>query len=158
MHLSTILTIEEVRDLLSQELTHDSNDVARKLRYYCEAAAIDNKQATWELITNSTNISLSLIEYSMSGFNQFNQAEVLQPYGILFFSTFPDIFTKRTHEFSVSFFRNLLPLWMGVTFILERLEHLEFDLPWIDRLISETVAHLHKVQASQGYVRKTINQ
>ena len=45
MVLSSILSIQEVKELLKEELKNDKNDQAVLLTNYCESAAYDNKQA-----------------------------------------------------------------------------------------------------------------
>lgn len=154
MHLSSIVSYEEVKDIIDEEVKYDHSDNAMKLRLFCESAAFDNKKKSWDRILDRVDISLSQLEYLMKGFNQFNQKEVLQEYADMYFEYLPSIFESQDREYAESFFRYLLPKYKNAEIVIEKLLILNPKQKWVARIIDETIDSLRKDSLCQSVVRK----
>lgn len=152
MQMCSILPLEEVKEILNFELAFDSSDMSLKFRNYCESAAVDNKQHTWDRILNTQELSLSNLEYLMKGFNQMNQKEILLPFSQKYFEELPRVFSSCEREYAEKFFHLLLPSYLDPYELIRNLELLELPQSWMQRMVVETTEALKKRKNCQELV------
>lgn len=146
MVLSSILSIQEVKELLKEELKNDKNDQAVLLTNYCESAAYDNKQAAWDLITNKNGFSMLQIDYAMRGFWQNKDLRCLKGFWKKYFEVLPEIVENNDREYAENFVRHMFPKHKNVNKLIQSLRSLSVKQAWVERFIQDTIQELEKIK------------
>jgi aminopeptidase N len=100
------------------------------------------KEVAWGKIVGEGYGSLYLTSAAMSGFNWFEQREVLEPYVDRFFNNVSDVFRSKDKEFASDFFRFLSPAYRVEKEMVSRAEKLLADgqeSPVLTRMLKEFV-------------------
>ena len=106
------LTLEQKTQLMDKETAGDHSDEITRFKLACEAGLpnAEKKEALWKWYTNeAATESDKTFEASMSGFLQWQQLDILQPYVEKFFAVIADVCKKRPTYYSGLFFTFLAP-------------------------------------------------
>ncbi|CDW89925.1 aminopeptidase n [Stylonychia lemnae] len=98
--------------LLEKTLGDDKSDIAVNVRETCNASLPDteNKRKVWDsLIDHTTQDSIYKRGARMSGFYNWKQLDIVQPYFDEFYEILPTIYEKTPFKYVESFFYSLLP-------------------------------------------------
>lgn len=154
MAKSAFLNLAEVQMLIGEELNGDiDSDMGRRLKYYCEASAYDNKENTWDIISEQSEAySLPEFELILEGFNRQIQGEALERYRSVIFTHIQRLLDEDEREIVESLIECTLPTYEAPREVINSLSTLHFQQPWARQLINKTISNLEVQQSVQDQV------
>ena len=161
MTQSAFLSLNEVKTELETELEGDEDsDMGRRLRYYCEASAWDNKAQTWRVITTQAE-EYSLPEYDLilEGFNRQVQRELVSPYRHSILPHLHHLITSHQQERTESFLESMLPLDLTSTELKDWMLSSQIaHYPWAKDLVNKTANKLEIQEKAKNHTSRYLAQ
>ncbi len=127
--------------------------MGHRLKYYCEASAYDNKENTWDIISEQSEAySLPEFELILEGFNRQIQGEALERYRSAIFTHIQRLLDEDEREIVESLIECTLPTYEAPREVINSLSTLHFQQPWARQLINKTISNLEVQQSVQDQV------
>jgi aminopeptidase N len=148
---------EDADRRLATERERDPSDRGQRavLRAETSRPVAEVKAAAWERFHGEGYGSLYLTTAAMSGFNWYEQRDLLAPYVARFFDRVVDIFETRPREFAQAYFTQLFPQYRVEQDVLDRarrlLDEVGDRLPTLTRNLREGIDDLQRALACRAF-------
>jgi aminopeptidase N len=109
---------------IDAELKRDGTDAGHRSAVACRAAIGDteHKEAAWELLAESAEISVDLLRAVSLGFHQPEQADLLAPYAARYFDALPEIWSGSGGHLRVARGAALFPVTAASAELIDQID------------------------------------
>jgi aminopeptidase N len=114
---------------IDAELDRDDTDLGRRQAATARAAqpSATAKEAAWKQLLDDPSLSHTMSRQLWAGFNQLDQAEVLQPFADRYLAVLPEVWEQRSLDWAIEFSTGMFPHPSAGPGLLERVDDLLTD-------------------------------